>query len=135
MAASRNRPMTTSKTSVSPGAVMNIGSACGAAGLIDAVTSDSLYATDMELTESSQQFASECGTGLKKNAGRKSYRARKPIAMALAISMKNADTSGKMMNACAQAPCSLVTAVMLAMAVGVAPRLMPVKPAEITAAL
>ena len=62
------------------------------------------------------------------------YRAMKPIANALAISMKNAETSGRMMKAWAQAPCSLVTAVMLAMAVGVAPRLMPVKPAEITAA-
>ena len=39
-----------------------------------------------------------------------------------------------MVKAWAQAPCSLVTAVTLAIAVGVAPRLMPVKPAEITAA-
>ncbi len=61
-------------------------------------------------------------------------RAMKPIAAALAMSMKKAETSGRMMKACAQAPCSLVTAVMLAIAVGVAPRLTPVKPAAITAA-
>lgn len=62
------------------------------------------------------------------------YLTMRPIATALAMSMKKAETSGRMMKAWAQAPCSLVTAVMLAMAVGVAPRLMPVKPAEITAA-
>ena len=61
-------------------------------------------------------------------------RAMNPIAAAFAMSMKKAETNGKMMKACAQAPCSLVTAVILAMAVGVAPRLTPVKPAEITAA-
>ena len=61
-------------------------------------------------------------------------RAMNPIAAALAMSMKKAETSGRMIKACAQAPCSLVTAVMLAIAVGVAPRLTPVKPAEITAA-
>ena len=56
-----------------------------------------------------------------------------PIASAFAMSIKKAETSGRIMNARAQAPWSFVTAVMLAMAVGVAPRLMPVKPAEITA--
>ena len=61
-------------------------------------------------------------------------RAMNPIAAAFAMSMKKAETSGRMMKACAQAPCSLVTAVILAIAVGVAPRLTPVKPAEITAA-
>ena len=61
-------------------------------------------------------------------------RAMNPIAAALAMSMKKAETSGRMIKACAQAPCSLVTAVILAIAVGVAPRLTPVKPAEITAA-
>ncbi len=39
-----------------------------------------------------------------------------------------------MIKACAQAPWTFVTAVILAMAVGVAPRLTPVNPAEITAA-
>ena len=63
-----------------------------------------------------------------------SQRAMNPIAAAFAMSMKKAETSGRMMKACAQAPCSLVTAVILAIAVGVAPRLTPVKPAEITAA-
>jgi hypothetical protein len=62
------------------------------------------------------------------------HRAMNPIANAFAMSMKKAETSGRMMKAWAQAPCSLVTAVILAIAVGVAPRLMPVKPAEITAA-
>ncbi len=61
-------------------------------------------------------------------------RVMNPIAAAFAMSMKKAETSGRMMKACAQAPCNFVTAVILAMAVGVAPRLMPVKPAEITAA-
>ena len=65
---------------------------------------------------------------------RATHRAMIPIANALAMSMKKAETSGRMMNARAQAPWSLVTAVILAMAVGVAPRLIPVKPAAITAA-
>ena len=57
-----------------------------------------------------------------------------PIAAAFAMSMKKAETSGRMIKACAQAPCNLVTAVILAMAVGVAPRLTPVKPAVVMAA-
>jgi hypothetical protein len=61
-------------------------------------------------------------------------RRKKPMTKALAMSMKKADTSGRIMNAIGAAPCTLVTAVMLAIAVGVAPRLMPLKPAEITAA-
>lgn len=62
------------------------------------------------------------------------HRTRKPSAAALARSMKNADTSGRMMNATVAAPCIFVTAVMLAIAVGVAPSATPQKPAEITAA-
>jgi hypothetical protein len=59
---------------------------------------------------------------------------KRPMTRALAMSIKKADTSGRMMKAVGAAPCTFVTAVMLAMAVGVAPRLMPLKPAEITAA-
>jgi hypothetical protein len=59
---------------------------------------------------------------------------KRPMTRALAMSIKKADTSGRMMKAVGAAPCAFVTAVMLAMAVGVAPRLMPLKPAEITAA-
>lgn len=59
---------------------------------------------------------------------------KKPMARALAISIKKADTSGRIMNAVGAAPYALVTAVILAMAVGVAPRLMPLKPEAITAA-
>ena len=62
------------------------------------------------------------------------HRTINPIASAFTMSMKKAETRGRIMNARAQAPWSFVTAVMLAMAVGVAPRLMPVKPDEITAA-
>ena len=58
----------------------------------------------------------------------------KPMTRALAMSIKKADTSGRMIKAVGAAPCTFVTAVMLAMAVGVAPRLIPLKPAEITAA-
>ena len=70
----------------------------------------------------------------RRRDSRSLQRAINPIAAALAMSTKKAETSGRMMKACAHAPCSLVTAVILAMAVGVAPRLTPVNPAEITAA-
>ena len=50
------------------------------------------------------------------------------MTTAFAISMKKADTSGRIIKAVGAAPCSFVTAVMLAMAVGVAPRLMPLNP-------
>ena len=56
------------------------------------------------------------------------------MTRALAMSIKKADTNGRMMKAVGAAPCALVTEVMLAMAVGVAPRLMPLKPAANTAA-
>ena len=62
------------------------------------------------------------------------HRTMNPIARAFAMSMKKAETKGRIMNALAQEPWSFVTAVILAIAVGVAPRLIPVKPAEITAA-
>ncbi len=48
--------------------------------------------------------------------------------------MKKADTSGRMMKAIGAAPCALVTEVMLAIAVGVAPSTTPTKPATSTAA-
>jgi hypothetical protein len=48
--------------------------------------------------------------------------------------MKNAETSGRMIKAVGAAPNRFVTLVMLAIAVGVAPRLMPENPAAITAA-
>ena len=48
--------------------------------------------------------------------------------------MKKAETSGRMMKAVGAAPCAFVIAVILAIAVGVAPRLMPPKPAAMTAA-
>ncbi len=72
--------------------------------------------------------------GKRRDSRSSSQRAMNPIAAAFAMSTKKAETSGRMMKACAQAPCSLVTAVILAIAVGVAPRLTPVNPAEITAA-
>lgn len=56
------------------------------------------------------------------------------IMTAFAISMKNAPTSGTMRNATCEGPCRWVTAVMLAIAVGVAPRPKPMKPADTTAA-
>lgn len=62
------------------------------------------------------------------------YPTMKPMVNALIMSMKNADTSGRIMNAIGAGPWAFVTAVMLAIAVGVAPRLMPLKPADITAA-
>ena len=64
----------------------------------------------------------------------RAQRTRKPIAAAFARSMKNAETNGKMMKAVGAAPCVFVTAVILAMAVGVAPSAIPPKPAVITAA-
>ena len=56
------------------------------------------------------------------------------MASAFTRSMKKAEISGRMMKARGAAPWRRVTAVMLAMAVGVAPRPMPVKPEEMTAA-
>jgi hypothetical protein len=56
------------------------------------------------------------------------------MAIALAMSIKKADTSGRLMKAVGVAPYTFETAVMFAMAVGVAPRLMPLKPAAMTAA-
>src|SRR5262249_48033950 len=58
----------------------------------------------------------------------------KPMTRALTMSIKKADTSGRMMKAVGAAPSNFVTAVKFATAVGVAPRLIPLKPAEITAA-
>ena len=72
--------------------------------------------------------------GRRRDRRSSSQRAMNSIAAAFAMSTKKAETSGRMMKACAHAPCSLVTAVILAIAVGVAPRLTPVNPAEITAA-
>ena len=48
--------------------------------------------------------------------------------------MDKAETSGRMMNAIGAPPCALVTDVMLAIAVGVAPSVTPTKPAVSTAA-
>lgn len=62
------------------------------------------------------------------------YRTSQPIATALARSMKKAETRGRMMNAVGAAPCAFVIAVILAIAVGVAPRLIPPNPAVMTAA-
>ena len=59
---------------------------------------------------------------------------KSPIATAFAMSIKKADTSGRIMKAVGAAPCTFETAVMLAMAVGVAPRAMPENPEAITAA-
>ena len=56
------------------------------------------------------------------------------VSKALTRSMKKAQTRGTMMKARCEAPYLLVTAAMLAMAVGVDPREMPPKPAETTAA-
>jgi hypothetical protein len=56
------------------------------------------------------------------------------ISTALSKSMKNADTSGNTMNALGDGPNFWVTAVMLAIAVGVEPSVKPLKPAAITAA-
>ena len=54
--------------------------------------------------------------------------------MAFAMSTKNPETSGTIMNARCAWPYFLATAVMLAMAVGVAPSEMPAKPEQMTAA-
>ena len=56
------------------------------------------------------------------------------MIMALDISIKKAPTNGMIMKAFGDAPNFFVTADMLAIAVGVAPRPRPAKPAEITAA-
>ena len=53
---------------------------------------------------------------------------------ALLISTKNAPTKGNMINAVGAGPCALVTAVIFAIAVGVAPRANPPNPALKTAA-
>ena len=52
----------------------------------------------------------------------------------LTMSRKNAPTSGTTMNATCDAPWRCVTAVMFAIAVGVAPRPNPISPAQMTAA-
>lgn len=56
------------------------------------------------------------------------------ITIALVTSTKNADTSGKIMKAVGAGPLALVTAVIFAMAVGVAPNAKPPNPALRTAA-
>ena len=53
---------------------------------------------------------------------------------AFARSTKNADTSGSTINASGLGPKCLVTALILAIAVGVAPSVKPAKPADKTAA-
>ena len=58
----------------------------------------------------------------------------KRIMKALATSTKNAATNGRMINAVGAGPWVLVTAVMFAMAVGVAPIANPPNPALNTAA-
>ena len=52
---------------------------------------------------------------------------------ALVISTKNAPTKGNMIKAVGAGPCDFVTAVIFAMAVGVAPNENPAKPALRTA--
>ncbi len=59
---------------------------------------------------------------------------KKLITNALVTSTKNAATKGKIIKAIGAGPCALVTAVMLAIAVGVAPNAKPPKPALNTAA-
>ncbi len=61
--------------------------------------------------------------------------AKNLIIIALATSTKNADTSGRMINASGAGPYRFVTDDMLAIAVGVAPNVNPAKPALKTAAV
>ena len=56
------------------------------------------------------------------------------ISTALTRSRKRAETNGTIRNARVEDPYCWVTAVMLAMAVGVEPKVMPLKPAQITPA-
>ena len=56
------------------------------------------------------------------------------MTKALVMSTKKAPTRGRMMNAVGAGPWDLVTAVILAIAVGVAPREKPAKPALSTVA-
>lgn len=62
------------------------------------------------------------------------HPAIRPITSALIRSMKKPHTSGTIMKACGALPYSLVTALMLAIAVAVDPRVMPPKPAQTTVA-
>lgn len=61
-------------------------------------------------------------------------RRKNGINSAFSRSMKKADTSGRIRKARGEGPKRSVTAVIVAMAVGVEPRVKPLKPAAITAA-
>ena len=61
-------------------------------------------------------------------------RRKNGINTAFTRSMKKADTIGRIRNARGEGPKRSVTAVIVAMAVGVEPRVKPLKPAAITAA-
>ena len=57
------------------------------------------------------------------------------ITKAFVMSTKKAPTRGRIINAVGAGPCDFVTAAILAIAVGVAPREKPAKPALKTAAI
>ena len=67
--------------------------------------------------------------------GNSAYKdSAKRITNEFVISTKKAATKGKIMNAKGAGPCDFVTAVMFAIAVGVAPKAKPPNPALSTAA-
>ena len=74
------------------------------------------------------------GRGFKPQPETKGRAMNNLITIALAISMKKAPTIGTMRKASFDGPKRLVSACMLAIAVGVAPRPKPQWPAAITAA-